>query len=113
MTRYAKLVRAAVAAGALLGVAGSVSAHPAPFSFIDVRIQSTTVVLEVVVHAFDVAYVLGIQPPDQVLRPAGLGGRGARSGRFCCASGCASSSMGARWTSTPGPTRSRCLNGNR
>ena len=78
MRRYAKLVRAAVAAGALLAVAGSVSAHPAPFSFIDVRIQSTTVVLEVVVHAFDVAYVLGIQPPDRVLRPGGLGGRSAR-----------------------------------
>ena len=55
-----------------------VHAHPAPFSFVDVRIQSTTVDLEVVVHAFDVAYELAIQPPNRVLEPGGLGGRAQR-----------------------------------
>ncbi len=58
---------------AFLVAPASVVAHPAPFSFVDVRIQSTTMELEVVVHAFDVAYVLGIQPPDRVLEPGGLG----------------------------------------
>ena len=54
------------------------AAHPAPFSFVDVRIQSTTIDLEVVVHAFDVAYELAIQPPNRVLEPGGLGTRAAR-----------------------------------
>ena len=65
-----------------LAAAGSMpapaAAHPAPFSFVDLRIQSTTIDLEVVVHAFDVAYDLAIQPPNRVLEPGGLGTRGAR-----------------------------------
>ena len=52
--------------------ASSVSAHPAPFSFVDVGIHPTSVDLDVVVHAFDVAYELGIQSPDRVFDPAAL-----------------------------------------
>jgi hydrogenase/urease accessory protein HupE len=63
-----------------LGAASPASAHPAPFSFVDVRIQSTTVDFEVVLHAFDVAYELGLQPPDRVLDPAALGPRADRLG---------------------------------
>ncbi len=78
MTRLAH--RLIVCAG--LAVAGSLpapaAAHPAPFSFVDLRIQSTTIDLEVVVHAFDVAYVLAIQPPNRVLEPGGLGTRAQR-----------------------------------
>ena len=72
--------RLIVSAG--LAAAGSMpapaAAHPAPFSFVDLRIQSTTIDLEVVVHAFDVAYELAIQPPNRVLEPGGLGTRAAR-----------------------------------
>ena len=78
MTRLAH--RLIVFAG--LAAAGSLpapaAAHPAPFSFVDLRIQSTTIDLEVVVHAFDVAYELAIQPPNRVLEPGGLGTRAQR-----------------------------------
>ena len=73
MTRLAHrlIVFAGLAAVGLLPAPAA--AHPAPFSFVDLRIQSTTIDLEVVVHAFDVAYVLAIQPPNRVLEPGGLG----------------------------------------
>ncbi len=54
------------------------AAHPAPFSFVDLRIQSATIDVEVVVHAFDVAYEFAIQPPNRVLEPGGLGTRAQR-----------------------------------
>ena len=54
------------------------AAHPAPFSFVDLRIEGETIDLEVVVHAFDVAYELAVQPPNRVLEPGGLGGRAQR-----------------------------------
>ncbi len=60
--------------------ASPAQAHPAPFSFVDVRIDGTVVTFEVVVHAFDVAYELGIQPPNRVVEPDGLGSRGPRLG---------------------------------
>ena len=56
-----------------LGIGAPAEAHPAPFSFVDVRIQSTAVDVTVVVHVFDVAHELDIQPPDRVLDPAILG----------------------------------------
>ena len=45
----------------------------APFSFVDVRIQGTSLDIEVVIHAFDVAYELGVNQPDRVFDPAVLG----------------------------------------
>ena len=53
-------------------------AHPAPFSFVDVRVQPTAVDVTIVVHTFDVAYEIGLQPPDRVLDPAVLGTRSDR-----------------------------------
>ena len=54
---------------ALLCTSARVYGHPAPFSFVDVRIQSTGVDIVVVLHVFDVAHELDIQPPDHVLDP--------------------------------------------
>ena len=73
-----RLGPAVLVAVALCGVATPAGAHPAPFSFVDVRIYPTSVVIEVVVHAFDVAYELGIDPPDRVFDPATLGAQGGR-----------------------------------
>ena len=56
-----------------LGAAVPVAAHPAPFSFVDVHVHATSVDIEVVVHAFDVAHELGIEPPDRVFDPGELG----------------------------------------
>lgn len=70
MRRVGSAVLFAVAA---CGAGTPVFAHPAPFSFVDVRLQGASVDVEVVVHAFDVAYELGIQPPARVLDAATLG----------------------------------------
>ena len=68
-----RLGSAVLVAVAVCAAVTPVSAHPAPFSFVDVRIRSTTVEIDVVVHAFDVGYELGIQPLDRVLDAAALG----------------------------------------
>ena len=78
MTRWAHRLVACAGLAAAAWIPAPAAAHPAPFSFVDVRIQSTTIELEVVVHAFDVAYELAIQPPNRVLEPGGLGTRAAR-----------------------------------
>ena len=60
---------------AVLGIGAPAAAHPAPFSFVDVRIHPTAVDITVVVHVFDVAHALVIEPPERVLDPAILGPR--------------------------------------
>ena len=78
MIRMAHRLVVCAGLAAAFWIPAPAAAHPAPFSFVDVRIQSTTIDLEVVVHAFDVAYELAIQPPNRVLEPGGLGTRAAR-----------------------------------
>ncbi len=73
MKRIGGLFGSLVGLLAALGVAAPVSAHPAPFSFVDLRIQATSLDIEVVIHAFDVAYELGIDQPDRALDLAVLG----------------------------------------
>ena len=48
------------------------AAHPAPFSFVDVRVGAEAVELRLVLHVFDVAHELDIESPPQVLDPAVL-----------------------------------------
>jgi hydrogenase/urease accessory protein HupE len=73
MKRLAGLLGSVAGLLAVLGVAPPVSAHPAPFSFVDLHIHQASVDIEVVIHAFDVAYELGIDPPGRVLDPDVLG----------------------------------------
>jgi hypothetical protein len=47
-------------------------AHPVPFSFIDMRIESDSVDVTVVAHIFDLANDLKIQPPEKLLDSAML-----------------------------------------
>jgi hypothetical protein len=51
---------------ALLAVAPA-AAHPAPFSYLDVRISPETVSGTLVLHDFDAAHELGIATPDALL----------------------------------------------
>ena len=60
---------------ALLGVASAAAAHPAPFSYIDIRGTSGAVELTVVLHIFDVGHDLGVQPPERLLESAILSSR--------------------------------------
>lgn len=56
--------------GALvLAAAASVSAHPAPFSFLDLELSDEGLHGSIVVHDMDAAHDLGIDPPDGLLDP--------------------------------------------
>ena len=54
----------------LLLIAGPVFAHPAPFSYIDLRLQSGSIEGTVVAHIFDLGHDLNIDPADRLLDPA-------------------------------------------
>ena len=58
---------------ALLGAAAPAAAHPAPFSYLDVRLRAGALDVSVVIHAWDVAYELRVEPVERVLEPAMLG----------------------------------------
>jgi hypothetical protein len=45
-------------------------AHPAPFSYVDLRLQPGLMQGSIVAHVFDVAHDLNIGKPDQLLDPA-------------------------------------------
>ncbi len=57
----------------LLGFAAPAAAHPVPFSYLDIRIEPGAINLTLVVHLFDAAHELGVDPPEQLLDPFVLG----------------------------------------
>jgi hypothetical protein len=59
-----------VATLALLGLATSASAHPIPFSYLDLRLQADAIEGTLVVHNFDVAHDLSVTAPERLLDPA-------------------------------------------
>ncbi len=59
----------------MLGAAAPAAAHPAPFSYLDVRLQGDVLEVSAVVHAFDIAYELRVDPIERVLQPDLLGAR--------------------------------------
>jgi hydrogenase/urease accessory protein HupE len=59
------------------GMCVSADAHPVPFSYIDVRVGSGKVELTVVVHTFDVANDLKIQPPEKLFERETLNTQGS------------------------------------
>lgn len=58
----------------LLGVSRAASAHPAPFSFLDLAIRDDAVYGTLVLHVVDVAHDLGIEPAERLLDRAELVG---------------------------------------
>jgi hydrogenase/urease accessory protein HupE len=52
-----------------LGFAGPASAHPVPFSYLDIYLQSGAIEVFVIVHIYDVAHDLGIMPMERLLDP--------------------------------------------
>jgi hydrogenase/urease accessory protein HupE len=56
----------------ILSFALCASAHPVPFSYLDIRIQPGVIELTLVAHMYDVAHELGIDPPDRILDPSVL-----------------------------------------
>src|ERR1700732_2638252 len=56
----------------LLGVAAPAAAHPVPFSYLDILIDPDGVNVTLVVHVFDAAHELGVDPPERLLDPSVL-----------------------------------------
>ena len=54
----------------LLALARVAVAHPAPFSYVDLSLDAQGARGSVLLHDFDVAHDLGIEPPDRLLDPA-------------------------------------------
>ena len=50
--------------------ASTAAAHPAPFSYLDVRINGRAIEGTLVVHVIDIAHEHGIDPADRLLDPA-------------------------------------------
>jgi len=65
-----------------LVLVGPAAAHPAPFSYLDVLVDSDSLRLRLIVHTFDIAHELKIEPPEQVLRDEILRPRGAEFARI-------------------------------
>src|SRR5688572_7234429 len=67
---------AIVALGSAI-VCRTADAHPVPFSYIDARVESGKIELTIVVHTFDVANDLKIQPPEKLLERETLSAQGS------------------------------------
>ena len=62
---------------ALLLSASSASAHPTPFSYLDVRVNNGYAEVDLVAHIIDIAHDLNIDPPENLLKSDVLAARGA------------------------------------
>src|SRR5262245_29914753 len=69
-----RLIRIAAAFVIALAAASAASAHPAPFSYLDVRLSASGLAGTLVLHDFDVAHELGLAAPDALLDPSTLEG---------------------------------------
>lgn len=70
------MATAALALGAALW-AQPARAHPAPFSYVDVRIDLGAVTVTVIAHVFDLGHDLGVSPPERLLDRSVLADRSA------------------------------------
>ena len=67
-----KCLRLSAALVTLVWTAAPAEAHPAPFSFVDVRLESTVVDVRVVLHVFDAAHELDVEAAERLLDPGTL-----------------------------------------
>jgi hypothetical protein len=68
---YSRGLRAAVIVACLL-CAPRASAHPAPFSYLDIAFRHGAIEGSLTVHVIDIAHDLNVTPPEGVLDPAFL-----------------------------------------
>lgn len=62
--------RTAAAAAAVVLVAALAAAHPAPFSYLDLHLGHGGVDGSLILHDFDVAHDVGVDPPERLRDPA-------------------------------------------
>ncbi len=61
---------AALVGCVLVALPWPAAAHPAPFSYLDLRIDTTGLEGSLTLHDFDVAHDLGVDPPERLREPA-------------------------------------------
>ena len=71
-------VRRLATALLIIGLARPLDAHPAPFSFVDIRVGSDQLDLTLVAHVYDVGHDIDVQPPERLLNEEVLREHGAR-----------------------------------
>lgn len=59
----------------LLGFSIPAAAHPVPFSYLNVRLETGALDLTLLVHVFDAGHDLGVEPPDRLFDSAVLDSR--------------------------------------
>src|SRR5262245_4430180 len=59
----------------LVAAVAPASAHPVPFSYLDLHVNRVAIDGTLVVHVFDAAHDLGIEPPEKLLDPRVAGER--------------------------------------
>src|SRR5215510_9706192 len=75
-------LRCVLAAVALLSWGVEVSAHPAPFSYLDIVFRGGAIEGSLTVHIIDVAHELGISPPEKLLDESLIEGERQRIGEI-------------------------------
>src|SRR5262249_59573057 len=63
-------LRLILSAVTVLAVCDGADAHPAPFSYIDLKIGRDAIEGTVIAHIFDVAHDLNVDPPERLLEAA-------------------------------------------
>jgi hydrogenase/urease accessory protein HupE len=61
------------------------SAHPTPFSYLDVRVNDGYAEVDLVAHIIDIAHDLNIDPPEELLKPTVLSARSGDISRLLAA----------------------------
>ena len=69
-SRSFQLLRVVALVAAGLAWTWSAEAHPTPFSYLDLRVESGEIEASLVAHIIDLAHVLDVSPPDRLLDPA-------------------------------------------
>jgi hydrogenase/urease accessory protein HupE len=68
------MIRPVIAAALVfLALARPLGAHPIPFSYLDLRLQTASIEGTLIVHDFDVAHELNLQPVERLLDPGVVG----------------------------------------
>lgn len=70
-----RCLRSAVLGGCVLLSAATASAHPVPFSYLDLHVERDAIEGTLVVHIFDVGHDLNVDPPERLLDAATLSDR--------------------------------------
>src|SRR5712664_674392 len=68
MSPVKQLACAAALTAIALAMSSDASAHPVPFSFVDVRIEKNALNVILVAHIFDLAHDLNLTPQEELLK---------------------------------------------